>query len=504
MPEFGHQPIKSPIINSKGEGFLPVSATNRPGFGKKNFTDPVTDSIAQALENIPKTARGSRSKPSILRYPNDIGTGELPHIIQLKAFWRFEPRDIKEKVLRAQKETEKTIGDMKTLSGLISNDNLNPGMIERSGLEGEQIVALKDMLEDKNLMKLVDPSSNDTLGSLLRTNPNKAKSIIETTVKSYQSRLSDIQSDLTNGIGKIGLDEQERLVALGRMNENIERTTVGKSARSGAIGGLVAGAGVGLAVGNLPGAVIGGAAGLVTGAVVLPLAGAVAKAFKNDAVYDQMVSIYLPFCSKINNEDTFQYDETDQSIIQGVADFANAPGQAIAQVGTVVAGKLAGDVGLGGAVAAGTGKVTNPRLEKLFKQKDFRSFNLGWEFYPRNQQEVDNLRDIIETLRYQAHPARDSDTDSASEGSKAEIVLRVPAEFEIRFLSTNPNPNTSGFVENEFLPKIARCALVSVSVDYTPNSIYSSFVDNSPTAVSMNLSFNEMGLITREDISKGF
>ena len=84
------------------------------------------------------------------------------------------------------------------------------------------------------------------------------------------------------------------------------------------------------------------------------------------------------------------------------------------------------------------------------------------------------------------------------------MILRVPAEFEIRFLSTNPNPNQAGFVENEYLPKIARCALNSISVDYTPNSIYSSFVDNSPTALTLTLQFSEMGLLTREDINKGF
>jgi hypothetical protein len=83
-------------------------------------------------------------------------------------------------------------------------------------------------------------------------------------------------------------------------------------------------------------------------------------------------------------------------------------------------------------------------------------------------------------------------------------VLRTPGEFEIRFLSSNPDPNSAGFVENEYLPKIGRCSLTSISIDYTPNSIFSTFADNSPTAVTMTLNFSELGLLTRETVDKGF
>jgi hypothetical protein len=71
-------------------------------------------------------------------------------------------------------------------------------------------------------------------------------------------------------------------------------------------------------------------------------------------------------------------------------------------------------------------------------------------------------------------------------------------------LSSNPNINQVGFVENEYLPKIGRCALNSISVDYTANSIFSTFKDNSPTAITMTLNFSEMGQLTRETVDKGF
>lgn len=494
----------TPAISSSGTPLVPVVASNRTGkYSKDLFNSQITDSVTQALEGTPRLERGSRKMPSILKFPANIGTGEVPHVMQIKVFWRFEPRDLKETMNNIKAEDEKKIGDLKTLHSLIENNELTGKMVENSGLDGEKIKALKDLANDPNLLKIINPGINDSLASMIAMNPQKAKQIVEETITSYQNRLTDITADLDSGVGKIGKDEQERLLVQNRLNEKIESVGVGQAAVSYGGLGAIAGGIAGFFLGGGKGAAIGVVAGGAGGAAVGAAGTALAKAFKNDAVYDQMVSIYLPFCTKINNEDTFQYEETDQAILQGLGDFAGSPVDTTRQAAYVAAEKGAKELGVGGAVGAGTGKITNPRLEKLFKQKDFRNFSFSWEIYPRNKQEADQIRDIIETLRYHAHPARDSDTENKDQ-DKAEVILRVPGEFEIRFLSTNPNPNQAGFVENEFFPKIARCALNSISVDYTPNSIYSSFVDNSPTAVTFTLQFSEMGLITREDISKGY
>jgi hypothetical protein len=212
--------------------------------------------------------------------------------------------------------------------------------------------------------------------------------------------------------------------------------------------------------------------------------------------------LYLPFCTKINNEDTFMYEDPGQAIAGGAFDFLGRPVETVGQAANVGLEKAAGAVGAAGAGALARGKVINPRLEKLFKQKEFRNFNFSWEFYPKTKKEADQIRDIIETFRYHSHPA--TDDQAAEPEQKVQVVLRVPAEFEIRFLSTDPNPNQAGFVENEYLPKIGRCALTALSVDYAPNSVWSSFVDNSPTAITFSLQFTEMGLLTREAVDKGF
>jgi hypothetical protein len=504
------QSLFDPAFTTSGKPFI---STNREGsgrFSQQLFNSQITDSVTQSLEGTPKMQRFTRKKPSIMKYPIDIGTAQVPHAMQFKIFWRWESKDLTEGLNSAKAESSKRIGNMNTLASLIDGGNLTPDMLARSPLNDDQVAALKDLVNDPSYVRAVDPSSNDNIATLLQTNPGKARQILEQTVWAEQSRLSSIEAELTNGAGKIGLDERERLQVQNRLSENIESGSVGQgvvnTAAYSGIGGLAAGA-----IGLLTGAGVRGsltAAGVVAGGgLAVGLAGvagaAVAKEFKTEAVYDQMVSIYLPFCTKVNNEDSFQYEDSNQSVAGAAFDALGGELSPSLRQGIAAGAQILGDKFAGGAVQSARGEVINPRLEKLFRQKDFRNFAFSWEFYPRNKAEVDTIRDIIETFRYHAHPAT-SENAGTDESNQVQIVLRTPAEFEIRFLSSNPNINQVGFVENEYLPKIGRCALNSISVDYTANSIFSTFKDNSPTAITMTLNFSEMGQLTRETVDKGF
>lgn len=487
-------------------GVKPFLSTNR----SQKFADTlkgseIKDDVMRALEGTPSSVRGSRNRPLVMRYPEEIGTGEVPHVMQFKVFWRWENKDIAQKVKQqaeaAREETAKTIGNLETLSGLIRDGNLTKEFIEESGLSSERIGALRELGNNTQLLKVVDPALNDTLANLLAKNPKQAKLILEETIKSYENRLSSIEQEISDGAGKMGVDDMERLMITNRLSENSARTGLGTVA-----GGAVGGVGAGLLAAGFG---AGGAASLVIAALGAVAGGAVAKNFQTQAVYDQMVSIYLPFCTKINNEDSFQYEDSSQAAAGAAGDLIGVVGSlgtnivtTGSQLTTLGMEKLGGAAGAAGAGSLLTGAVLNPRLEKLFKQKDFRNFSFSWEFYPRNKAEVDQVRDIIETFRYHSHPAM---FDASSGGEQTvQIQLRVPAEFEIRFLSSNPNPNASGFVENEYIPRIGRCALNSISVDYTPNSIYSSLVDNSPSAITLTMNFSEMGILTREVVEKGY
>ena len=496
------QSLINPAFTSAGKPFV---SSNRFGSGRFTgtaFPEQAGDPVLQSLESTPKLKRGSRNRPSVLRYPVDLGNAQVPHVMQFKAFWRWEAKDLRESLTNAKMESAKNIGNLNTLASLISGGGLDPQSLYSTPLSDEKIAALQEMMNDPNMLKVVDPNTNESMATMLQNNPDKARQVLEQTITSEQSRMSSIESELNNGAGRVGMDETERLQVQDRITTTVAETSAVDAAATGAVLGGAAGGAVGMIFGGV-GAVPGAAGGAAVGAGLAAGAVGAAKAYTNEAVYDQMISIYLPFCNKVNNEDSFTYEDVDGKGVKAMFNALGSPADTAVQGLEVGGQKLAGLLGAEGIAAAARGVVVNPRLEKLFKQKDFRNFSFSWEFYPRNQTEVQSIRDIIETFRYHAHPARDEQLVGEKE-SNVQIILRVPAEFEVRFLSSNPNMNQAGFVENEYLPRIGRCSLASISVDYTPNSLFSTFIDNSPTAITMTLNFTEMGILTRETVDKGY
>ena len=203
--------------------------------------------------------------------------------------------------------------------------------------------------------------------------------------------------------------------------------------------------------------------------------------------YDQMVSIYLPYCAKINNEEIFTYDNASFDVL-GADTLLQSAGTAAANaLGGILPEQL---VNLG---KINKGQIVNPRLQLLFKSKEIRTFNFTWELYPRNKDETNMIRDIVQQFRSFSSP-------SLKAGEYG--FLAVPGEFEVRFL--NKNSTTTGFVENEWLPRILRFAINSISVDYSPQGIWGSFVDNSPLGVVLTMQISELYVVDKEKVEEGY
>lgn len=481
-------------LTSDGKQF---TATNRKQGSAARVlrAESMTDSVMRSLESTPDMVRGDRKRPSILKYPSEIGSGEVPHVMQFQIFWRQENKDLtdaKGELSRAKQENERKLQTLNTISSLVENGNFTYENAAKSPLSDMGILEIRNMVKDNSFLKVVDPSVNDNLADLLKRNPGEAKSILEQTIKSQQKKVESIAFEVENGAGAMGFDDNDKLLLENRFQGAVNRT----SATSAGILGGVFGLGIGAIFGGPKGAAIG--LGIGAGGGIGIQQGV--KKLQAGPKYDQMVSIYLPFCTKINNEDSFQYEDSGMKAAGAIADaMGSEPLDTAAQAGLAGTELAAASVGQGAVANTITGTVINPRLAKLFKQKDFRNFSFSWEFYPRSKEEVNMIRDIVETFRYHAHPAK------FGENSGSQIQLRVPAEFRVRFLSTNPDRNNqAGFVENEYLPRIGFCALNSIQVDYTANGVYSSLQDNSPTAITLTLQFSEMDVLTRDKIDEGF
>ena len=137
------------------------------------------------------------------------------------------------------------------------------------------------------------------------------------------------------------------------------------------------------------------------------------------------------------------------------------------------------------------GNATNPYMEVFFGGMELRTFQYNFTFAPKNQDETDDAKKIIEIFRFHMAP------ELQGENMR---YLTLPSTFDIHYMYQH-NKDISR--ENDFYNKIATCVLTNVAVDYAPNGV-KSFADGAPTSITMSLSFTETEILTKERIDQGF
>ena len=135
------------------------------------------------------------------------------------------------------------------------------------------------------------------------------------------------------------------------------------------------------------------------------------------------------------------------------------------------------------------GIAVNPHEEMFFKKPDFRSFSYTFDFYPKSEQEMEDVNKIIFLFKYHMHPSVSSN-----------IHFNVPSEFEIHYAYFGQ--------ENEYLNKISTCVLKDMNVEYGPTEQFSTFRSNEkgapPVHTKVTLDFQETQFITKKEITEGY
>jgi hypothetical protein len=207
------------------------------------------------------------------------------------------------------------------------------------------------------------------------------------------------------------------------------------------------------------------------------------------------IALYMP--QNWQERYSANYSEIKTGGIGGLlADTINSNGQTLAKVGDFAGGltRLAVqgaisnviDAALGeGAGGKLTGQIRNPNAEQAFNGMEFRSFDFDFTMTPKSKEEADSVLNIINTFKYFMHPEISTDDSQ---------YLVFPAEFEIEFYS---NGNV-----NQFIGSLSTCALTNVSVNYTPNNIWSAFKDTGgyPSSVQLHLNFVEVEPLTKNKL----
>ena len=225
------------------------------------------------------------------------------------------------------------------------------------------------------------------------------------------------------------------------------------------------------------------------------------------------VAIYLP--PNVQSTTSAQYQGIEQGALGLAAagggkffdamrrnDFASAAGILTGTGGNLIAAGLqkalagAADLffdseGASDLYNKAFGNATNPYMEVFFGGMELRTFQYNFTFAPKNQDETDDAKKIIEIFRFHMAP------ELQGENMR---YLTLPSTFDIHYMYQHSKDIA---IENTFYNKIATCVLTNVAVDYAPNGV-KSFADGAPTAITMSLSFTETEILTKERIDQGF
>ena len=211
------------------------------------------------------------------------------------------------------------------------------------------------------------------------------------------------------------------------------------------------------------------------------------QAYSDLPVYDQLGLLGTAGAAGIS-----LIDAAKNKTSAGQVNLASFLLQALRESG--VGGTAGGTIGTIGLAALGV--ASNPSLELLYTSPSFRSFRFDFMFYPRNEQEAFQVKNIIDTLKFHQAPEI-----AAGSGGK---FLIPPSEFDIKFYYNG--------TENPNIPKISTCVLEQIDVDYAPNGFSAYEVPGQnfpsaggtgmPVAIRMSLQFKETQILTKELLNR--
>lgn len=132
------------------------------------------------------------------------------------------------------------------------------------------------------------------------------------------------------------------------------------------------------------------------------------------------------------------------------------------------------------------GTIVNPNVELLFNGPELRTFSFSFKLSPRSREEASVVKQIIRTFKQSMSVSR----------SASSFLLQSPNTFAISYIFKDKN--------HPYLNKFKECALISCSVNYTPEGNYMAFDDSEhPSMVSyqLDLTFQELEPIYNDNYS---
>lgn len=132
------------------------------------------------------------------------------------------------------------------------------------------------------------------------------------------------------------------------------------------------------------------------------------------------------------------------------------------------------------------GIARNPFNAFIYNGPEFRTFPFNYKLIPKNKKEAVMIQSIIKEFKL----AQAASFNPTSKNN----LFEYPDIFDIRLTQATEN--------NLF--KIGQCALRDMSVNYHGEGMPAYFNEKIPFSIELSLTFQEIQIVMREDIEKGF
>lgn len=276
-----------------------------------------------------------------------------------------------------------------------------------------------------------------------------------------------------------------------------EITRMGLDAVSGSVGsaistGIAAAVAGGMFTLNLKAAAAAGIFGAVGGGIAggVVSAAAAGKMARQTKRLKTAIALHVPNDLSIRYSANWSDEEMMLMMAGGAISEASTKAYDEGGINPIASGIAAAALSTptaGNYLSVASGLAANPKKEQVFKGVNFREFQMNYSFFPRNATESNNILNIIKMFKLHMHPEF---KDSAA------FIYLYPSEFDIFYYHFNK--------ENKSIHRHTSCVLADMTVNYSPNGVFNTFADGTPTNINMTLSFKELAVLTKQQIEDGY
>lgn len=190
--------------------------------------------------------------------------------------------------------------------------------------------------------------------------------------------------------------------------------------------------------------------------------------------------------------------EGAQNMIRAIGEQVEGFGPALAAAAVSTAiNKIpgaGGGVSVDDVLGGTRGVILNPNAELMFDKAEMRTFSLSFKLVPRDDTEAKLIKQICTTFKKATLPEfGGKGLLSGITGAQSSNFIGVPNVVDINFM-TGSSLNTN-------ISQYKPCAITQIKINYTPDGSYSTNRDGSPIAIGLDLSFAELKVLYKNEIS---